>query len=285
MADVTVSIPLPVLAAGEYFKERHRELPSGIWSGYTNRSNAAFTITGLSEGEYEFEFILVKADGTHCPAVYRTYRVYGDYDCIAFNSQLVHNNGIVQLEITYTIPGGHTDPACGWEIEYVDVNFNTVTIPYTTLPASGKISLTVKNVYGTVRVYALLCNDKKKQCYAGDVVPIVIPPPCIPMSSVVINLVEKNNNGKCEYYIEVTFNQSSPATTVARLNYQQNQGFPNADRFNGSVPILPNAKKLLWKLNPALLDELEYIQYDVVFYDGCNTSTQVIGKQLWRSCF
>lgn len=285
MADVTITIPLPKLIAGEYFKERHRLLPSSVWSGYTNRGNAAFTITGLSAGDYEFEFILVKADATECPAVYRKYTLYGDYECISFSSGLVDYNGIVRLDMTYTLPGGHTPPPCGWEVEYTDNNGNTTVVPYATLPASGKISMQVKNVSAILRIYALLCNGKKKQCHVNDVTPIFIPPPCTPMSGVNINLVEEFNNGKCEYFIEITFTQSSPATTSAHLIYEQTNNILNTDKFKGYVPLLPNATKLKWKINPDLWPGTEFIKYNINIIDRCGNGNLVIDEILWRSCF
>lgn len=284
MADLSITIPSPQLTTGQYFKVRYRQLPSGSWSAYSNRSNAAFTISGLTEGDVEIEFKLVNADGSECAAVYRTYKVYGDYDCIGFDHELVPENKLVYLELTYTLPLGHTAPPCGWELEYTDPN-GTVVIPYSTLPPSGKIRLKVPNVTGIIKMKALLCNGKSKVCYVDDVTPVYVPPPCIPMYNPSMTLVEERNNGKCEYFLVIKFTQSIPASTNPKLVYQQSDVIGMGDYFNGTLPISPTTTVIKRKLNPLIKPNAEYFKYNATFIDNCGSGIQIIDEVIWRNCY
>lgn len=272
MANITVKIPAPILTAGQYFKERHRQLPGGSWSGYTTRSNLPFTLTGLTEGDYQMEFILVNADATECTAVYRTFTVVGEYECISFNSELVEDNGLYYIAITYTLPPGYTDPPCGWEVQWTPAGGSTQTIKYNALSASGIIKIPTANVGGILYVQAQLCNGRTKQCHVNDL--IMIPdPPCNGMTGLTANIVEELlPDGTYGFFLVVTFAQSSPPTTQLGLNYsQQFLGGLGGDNFTGTIPISPTATKLKKRLNPHMLAGQEEADYVVFVTDVCGT--------------
>lgn len=275
MADLTITIPAPTLTTGQYFKERHRQLPSGAWGSYTNRTNAAFTITGLTPGDYEFEFILVNADETHCPPVYRTYTLIGDYECITFASEMKKVGSLYHIEITYTLPPGHTDPACGWEVEYIQ-NGMSSKFTYTNLPASGIIKIPCQNIGTVLYIRALLCNGRSKDCHVNDV-QAFNDPPCQPFSNVVITIDEVQvYSDYCEYYLNITFTQSVPATTNVQLNYVQwTSGVIAGDSFNGTVAISPTAGTFRRRLNPMLMQGEMCMKYYVSFIDVCNNGWPV----------
>lgn len=284
MADLTITIPAPSLTTGQYFKVRYRQLPGGAWGSYSNRSNAAFTITGLSIGDYEFEFILVNADETQCPPVYRTYTLVGDYDCITFASEMKKVNNLYHIEIAYTLPPGHTDPACGWEVEYIQ-NSTSNKFTYANLPASGIIKIPCPNVAAILYVRALMCNNRVKQCHVNDVANF-INPPCVPFSGVTINITEVRIGSKCEYYLDINFTQSVPATTQVRLVYNQwHRGLSMGDSFNGMVAISPTATTFRRKLNPLFYEGDECTTYYVSFIDVCGNGS-VTQKDFCRTnCF
>ena len=272
MADISITIPAPSLTAGQYFKERHRLLPVGTWSGQTNRTNAPFTITGLSVGDYEFEFVLVNADGTHCPPVYRTYTLVGDYDCLTFASQMQKQNGLYHVEVTYTLPPGFTDPACGWEIEYVQNGvYNKFT--YANLPVSGIIKIPCANLSGILYIRALMCNGRVKECHSNDVA-YYPDPPCVPISGVVITFEEVPNFEWCDYYINISFTQSTPATTVLKLEYFQWNAV-GGDKFKGTVNIAPGTNKIRRKIAPLFFDGQECTKYYVTLIDVCNNGLPI----------
>lgn len=286
MADITITIPGPKLTTGQYFKERHRQIPSGSWSAYTNRNNAPFTITGLSIGDYEFEFILVNADETHCPAVYRTYTLIGDYDCISFSSIMKEDNNLFYVELTYTLPPSHTDPACGWEIEYTQGN-NTQSFTMATLPVSGVIKIPCNNVLSTILVKAQMCNGRTKNCHENDIAAI-FKPACTPMSNVQMNITEVHDpaTSKCRYYLNITFTQSVPATTNVRLNYlQSSPSIPAGDNFNGFISISPTATSFTKEVFPHFRALEECSTYTVNFIDVCGNGPQTAVPFCRANCF
>lgn len=261
-------------------------LPSGSWGTYTSRTNAPFTITGLSAGDYEFEFVLVNADETVCPAVYRTYTVISDYDCISFASEMKQVNGLYHIEITYTLPGGYTDPPCGWEFEYTPSAASPLKFTMSALPVSGIIKIPCQNVSTSLYIRALMCNGRTKNCHANDVTNFP-DPPCVPFSSVSMNIIEQQGaNGKCEYYLDVSFTQSSPATTTVNLQYVQwTNGLPAGDNFNGSVSISATATTFRRKLNPHFLEGQECSGYYVNFIDVCGNGPSTYVPFCRTMCF
>jgi len=221
MANITLTIPLPVLGAGEYFKTRYRSLPSGAWSSVVNRTNAAFTLTGLSVGSYQLEVILVKADATQCAPVYQAFDVAADFSCIDFTATLLQSGSVYNLKLNYTLPTGFTNPPCGWDV-IITGNTGTKTIPYTTLPPGGSITIAVNNVAMAVRVCANLCGDNFKYCYQGDISPVS--PPCTPLTIISPDIVY---NGPASvplpnsHFIRVQIINSAPSTTPCTLYYTE----------------------------------------------------------------
>lgn len=105
MAELTVTIPYPILTAGQSFKVRYRALPAGGFSAPSSRTNAAFTITGLTAGtQYEFEIIVVNADASECPPTFWYGTPQDEYSCDVF-TVTQSGDGVSApyvLNITYT---------------------------------------------------------------------------------------------------------------------------------------------------------------------------------------
>lgn len=283
MADITITIPSPTLTTGQYFKERHRLLPGTSWSGYSNRSNAPFTITGLSAGDYEFEFILVNADATECPPVYRTHTLVADFECISFTSQMKKVNGLYHVEISYTLPPGFTNPACGWEIEYLQNGKTVNKFTYSSLPTGGIIKIPCANVSGLLYIRALLCNGRVKVCHGNDVA-YFPDPPCVPMTGVTIDIEEIKVNGVCEFYMKVSFTQSVPATTAIKLDYREWNAI-GGDRFNGTINVSPGATSFKKRIYPQFSQgSMECTRYYITVIDQCNNGLPV-QKDFCRTCF
>ncbi len=235
MANITLTIPLPLLTAGQHFKTRYRSLPSGTWSSYTNRTNAAFTLTGLSTGNYELEVILVNADETECPATYKQFTVVADFSCIDFTVTLAQSGSVYNLNIAYTLPGGFTNPPCGWDVIITD-NTGTKTIPYATLPMGG-ITLSVNNLAMVVKVRANLCNGDYKYCYQGDISPIA-PPPCVPLKLTGIDMIYNGptSNNPNTYYIRFQIINSVPASKTYFISYQEALPGTDSGTFSFNLP-------------------------------------------------
>lgn len=277
MANITLTIPLPILTGSQYFKTRYRLLPAGAWSSNVNRTNAHFTITGLTAGSYQLEAILVNSDNSECPATYIPFTVVEDFDCIDFDTTLVQSGSLYRLDITYTLPGGFTNPACGWDIIVTDAT-GTKTIPYSTLPVSGTISVAVSNIAMLVRVRANLCNGDYKYCHEEDVSPIA--PSCTPMVVTKADMVKASG----VYYVRVFLFNSTPATATLNFNYKEisNQfpvgAIPDSGTFSYSgPPLLPgNNYMFSFQVQPKAYPG------EGLIYEG--TVTDVCGKShYWKT--
>lgn len=224
MASLTITINTPALTSGQYFKERHRQLPAGAWSSVTNRTNAAFTLSGLTPGDYQFEFILVKADGTNCQSKYYTYTVTEaqEFECIEFTvTQLASPD---KLKVEYTLPVGYTPPACGYTLGYrLGSTGGFASTRYSTLPASPfYVPLPLGGQDLDVRITADQC-EAAKICY-DEIVPAPVMPPCSPMGNFkfTITPLEGNNQyGNRTFSCTLTGTQSSTPTTAITLHLKQ----------------------------------------------------------------
>lgn len=270
MASRQVTIPYPILKAGEKFKVRYRELPGGSFSAYQDETNAPFTLTGLTEGaQYEVEIIFVLADATECQAVYIYFSVPEPYECVEdFAAEIVQDsNGLYWLEITYTPPA--TQPNCGWEVIYQQ-GATSNTVPYTSLPASGLIRIQVANQSLILSIRAMTCDGQYEQCFVADVQAIP-DPPCTPATNVTFNIREVFNPtlNKCEYFLDVTFTQSNPVSNPILLSYAQQAGLVS-DQFTGYITV-PSGTNVSFtrKLNPVFNASQLCTQYDFSLVDIC----------------
>lgn len=270
MPNATITIPQPVLVSGQYFKTRYRQMPSGSWSGYTNRTNAAFTITGIAATQYELEAVLVKADGTNCPAIYKTFTLIGDYDCggVTFSAQMIKVGTIYNLEVSYAKNAGYTAPACGWQIVYIQ-NSTTYNYTLTSLPLpSGSIKIPLLNNNGVlVRVFSDMCSSKTKMCYEQDVTKPM--ETCTNMT--LVSAVMTRNPSTNLFYITLTINQSSPPTTVPMVYYKQTNpvlsGAPDEKLFTPTISA--TATTVIFQVIPNTFVNAEVFYYTGYIKDNC----------------
>lgn len=285
MASKKIKINLPQLAGGEYFKVRYRELPSGTFTSYQNETNAEFTLTGLTpNANYEVEIIYVKLGLTDCPATYQYFTVPEDYTCVNdFAASIVQGaGGLYWLEITYTPPA--TSPSAGWEIIYQKNGSNT-TVKYATLPASGTIRIQVANVSTSVTIRAMIGGGQYLQCAQFDVSAIV-DPPCVAISNLNISFREVlKPNGRCDYYIDISFTQSNPASNPIYLDYQQ-LNFPAYDFFQGNVPVPSGTNvSMSVKIRPYFLTSQEITEYVIAVVDTCGNGLPIKYQFIRTTCF
>ncbi|MBS1771508.1 MAG: hypothetical protein JST82_01520 [Bacteroidetes bacterium] len=265
MPNITITIPQPVLTTGQYFKTRYRLLPSGSWSSYVNRSNAPFTLTGLSAGDYQLEAILVKANGTQCAAIYKNFTVVPDFSCLSFSASMIQSGSLYYIQITYTLPPGYTNPACGWEMVY-EHGTSIVNNTYPVLPSSP-ILIPVANQSYKLTIYGNICNGNKTKCGQFDISPIS-PPPCTGIH--VTSQTMFKSAGK--YYITLNFTQSSPPTTTLTIFYQQT-GASSPDIKTITPAILSTATSYTFQVNPSFIQQKETFDYVGWIKDVCPTAT------------
>lgn len=270
MPNAVITIPQPVLTSGQFFKVRYRQVPFGSWSGYTNRNNNPFTLTGLSANQYELEIVLVKPDGTECPAVYKTFTITGEYDCakVTFAAQMVKVGSVYNLVVQYTKNAGYTDPPCGWRIVYTQ---NSTTNTYTVASLSGstgsfKIPL-LNNNGVLVRVYSDMCSDKIKMCYESDVSKPT--EPCTGMT--LVNAVMTKNVSTNTFYITLNVTQSTPPTTAPMVYYKQTNAVNTgkADELLFNPAISATATTIVFKVSPNNNVNSEVYLYTGYLRDAC----------------
>jgi hypothetical protein len=273
MANITLTIPLPLLTAGQHFKTRYHSLPAGVWSSYVNRSNSPFTLTGLSTGNYELEVILVNADDSECPATYKLFSVKEDYSCIDFTAALSQTGSLFKLTISYTLPGGFTNPPCGWDIIITD-STGTKTIPYASLPVGG-IVLSVNNTAMTVKMRANLCYGDYKYCYQGDISPIP-PPPCTPLKLVALDLLYNNPSSQPNpntYFIRFSIINSIPASKTYHISYQEGSPGTDSGTFSFNLPSpAPGTYMYSMQVHPTSPFKPYEISYTGSITDDCGVS-------------
>lgn len=239
--DVTIQIPTPTLVTGQHFKVRYREV-GGAYSSYQNETNAPFTITGLTSGNYELEVILVNADESECPATIKTFYVYEPYECIDFTAEIVKEDQGYYLVINYTPPA--TNPPCGWIIDYED-DSPKVLKRYTTptLPASGEIKIKlIKNQITQIWVRADQCNERITLCHNSNVPAAA---GCSPIVITSVDLLPPTGGAPNYWQITINYNQSTPFTgpcTTTATQTGVTAGFPGGFYINThTLPASPTS--------------------------------------------
>lgn len=284
--NITITIPQPVLQSGQNFHVRYRLLPSGAWNDIGNKTNAAFTITGLADGDYELEVTVVDVDGhSDCPSIIYDFSLSSPA-CAC----LTDLNGVVlqatanqyQVKLTFTLPT--TQPACGWKIDLTNPNGTITSSNYSTLTSPLIIPVAVNGPY-YVSVYANCCENRLQLCGSVDM---------MPASTVTCTGAEfgPNEDQRRTFFINgqwflkvICTAQSTPVTTSFYLTYSQNNvmapwpgnpnpGVPDSGSltaiFNGAplsalIPINPN---------PNLVTPGPY-SYNVTVVDICGNKIVV----------
>lgn len=217
MADVTLTIPLPVLQAGEQFKYRYRTYPSGSFGAYAFTSTQQISLTGLANGEYELEVLLVKADLTECPASLKRFIIVPPFSCYSFGASIIQSGSQYVLRIVYALPSPIVNPACSWKISYQPVGYATQILTYSSLPLSGIINITLPaNVDVNLTIYGDLCNNNLQFCFE-DQIPKIPTPNCTPMVLASYDLQYVNGI----WGIRLFGTNSNPATPIYTFNYSE----------------------------------------------------------------
>lgn len=277
MANLTVSIPSPVLQGSEKFKVRYRLLPSGSFSASADKFTNTFVLTGLSEGRYEIEVIFVTEDATECPAVYYEYEIVPEFTCWDFEAvqeEYPANSGLYRIRLDFS---GGTQPQCGWQVSVTPLGGTASVYTYPTLPASNTVNISIPNnsIY-TITVTALLCGGNDKECYSVNTVPVPTPPTCTGAS--IFDTQITYDPVSRLFYLFIEFVQSTPNTIDANVVYQQTglPKVPNQPLDFGSfvqtgylfgVGGAPGRSTIFVRLNPTL--PIGQYTYNVRFLDRC----------------
>lgn len=269
MADVTIQIDTPILTGSDFFKTRYREYPAGSFTANVNRTNAPFTLTGLTPGEYELEVILNKS-GVDCPRVLKRFKITEPFTCLVFNASIQYNSAQTAQDVVITYTPS-TNPPCGWHIQIIGATVNK-TINYATLPASPiKIPVPYEALF--VKVIADECNGKSQTCYEADLTPP--PPACTPITINSVNIqwiTQIGNNNR--FLITFNFTQSTPPTTGMIVGILQKNvligtpGQTGYSQFNPlAVPAAATSFGVLIDANANVY--LGYYDFDWFVIDRC----------------
>jgi len=181
--EVTIQINDPVLIAGEHFNVSYRELPSGTPIDISPKTNAPFTITGLTEGDYELTVIYVNEDGNLCPAVITPFVVTEDdppppdavCNCNPISQLWVlkkcDNTSLVHLEFDGLALG-----VCSYDITHTGFNNSNSQVSHYTSsnlpPVIEYVLPTNAGVAPYIKIVENCCNGAVMTCFEGNITDI-----------------------------------------------------------------------------------------------------------------
>lgn len=269
---INLTIPLPVLAGGEYFRVRYRLVGSPTWTNYANQSNAPFTID-LPAGTYEIETTLIQAGGNACPSVIKQFTVLDleeDSPCVTGEAYIEQDGRGYVLVIDYNLP---SPEPCGYNVSITPAGATPVFQTYTTLPASPW-RIPVPNQGYTVRIDSVTCEGRVITCFEEDVPPVSNP--CIPaeISTAAIQFGTLGAVG-----IRLTITQSNPYSNPFTVYYAQTDnpytGIPDS---GGPVVLTaaPGTTLLEFPITPNYnvppTNGVAIIHYEGSLSDGCGNT-------------
>lgn len=231
MPDITITIPTPQLTPPQYFKVRYRPDGGLTWTDISPKNNTPFVVAGLAVGVYEFEVIVVLADGSECPPT--TFKwVVVDFECPDFTVTIQLNP--FGINISYS--GGGVPP-CGWRINISDLAQTGATQPaFNPLPASPffiPVNGAPQPLH--IRIIADLC-DKSKICFEDDIL-LPEPPVCTPMTNLngTVTLTDRTDTQNF-YRLNITGTQSNPVTPFSKITVTQVGSNPPIQKWTQTFP-------------------------------------------------
>lgn len=278
MANVTFTIPNPVLSGTEKFKTRYRKLPNGSFTAYVDRTNTPFTINGLDDSaQYVLEIVFVKEDGTECPATYEFFDTEIAGDCVTINGQIICENNLAFLILTYTFPSPYTIPPCGYKITLTQGSTTIVIDKPLGLNIGGQETISLPNANSwTVRVQKNLCSGILRDCYFVSLfgVECGCDPLVITSTSISFNPLNPS-----PWRITINFIDSNPQTMFTRISFNQTNTVTSGALDSGFI-VLPTtpigigastAWSITFPVSPNMNGAFETPSYKGIVFDACDT--------------
>lgn len=236
MADITITIPTPVIITGQFFKVEYSTDGVSYTIFSTTETNTPFTITGLTAGTlYYFRFTLIQSASplVECDPVIQTYFIPESQPCVEVEGEIVRNGDIYTLVLTFTLPSPYAAPCGGYKLEYgISPNFNTIYFPtFLTSPSINPMSLPAGPGTYTVNIYSIDCAGKEVLC---DSIEVVAPSSCDHAVVTAADLIH-NSSG---YFLTFTITQSNPISPNYKLTYQQVNALSSGVNDPGGTIIL-----------------------------------------------
>lgn len=274
MADVTITIPLPVLVGSQRFYVRYRALPAGTWIVLSEQTNAPFVISGVAPGQYELEASLITGSpATLCPPDITPFTVPEDIDCLEFTAGFQHVNGVWTIRLSRSIPSPYI-AACYYEVTY-GIAPNLTTLTYTSFPTTS-ISLPASEDSYTVIVRAFDCDGNSVECYNE-----VIEPPVVECEHATLDFAEIYQIGE-QYYINISMHPSVPASATYTITFYQYGTYTSGTGDpGGTYTVTVNGtdpEQFAFPINPnhnvAMENGSYFFHYDGTVADDCNYMTK-----------
>lgn len=236
MADVTVTIPSPVLQGNQQFQVSLSEDNGNSWTFYGWETNASFTITGLDPGHYEMRATL---DG--CEVIY-CFDVTGANCACPTNITATLQNflGVNEITVQMDLPSGM--PTCGIDIEISGTNNNLSFLQTHNYANINQLTHVTGNTYKVTltvplaNLYTVTVNvTGVKGCYNVRLLPNTNPVNNCPQD-VLLYLALINDL----YYIVVrVISPNGPYDHPITLNFTQNNvtgGLPDIGSKSFTLP-------------------------------------------------
>lgn len=221
MANIDITIPIPILGPGESFIVKYRAVGSPTWIDISPKTNAQFTITGLAEGDYELYTALVKADSpaTVCPAKIDPFTIKGAADCMDYHLYMTQSSGVYTLHIDWNVPSP-LPSICYLKILYGPAGGfgQTVQIVPFVSPNVNSYLLPASNSNYNVTITQIGCDGVTRGCVDQTVYPPSIPP-CT--HAVISDVVLQFHSIDGTWWVRMNVTQSSPITTDFIIAYNQ----------------------------------------------------------------
>ncbi len=258
--DVTITIPSPVLVAGQFFIVQYRLLGNPSWIGVPPQTNAPFTITGLAAGIYELWTQLAEGSpGILCEERIDTFTVSQDVACMDYSAELVkgETTTVNLIVAVSSIPSPVV--FCGLRFSYYPVGNPgaVITVNYAVPPINSTYTFPASAVDYHLTVTQIGCDGSEIICFDDDVE--YVSAGCIPAS---FGTAELNLHPNNTWWVVLNFIQSIPPSTLINASYYQdnnvNTGIPDP---GGTLNLAANSMTI------ALTFQV-FPNTDVVFTNG-----------------
>lgn len=283
--NATITIGQPILQPGEHFEASYALLPNGVPVDVGDETNAPFTITGLSDGDYQLTVVYVRADGSECDPTVTGFTVarYG-CECPAIDELYVQRSckGGAIIHVSFS---GTGDDICSYIISYSNFG-STVLVPvqYAVLPQSIDIPIPDNGVGGaplfgvSVMCCDSLCGGITK---CTDVSPIIDIRECqCAIGPKITSSAILYNGATSQWYIALSFSGSVMDMPPYTITYQQ-QGAIGA----APVNIVTETGAGTFDIDVFPVPYNGTLSYSITVSNTCGTDNTVIdGVPLFVDC-
>lgn len=248
--DIDITITPPVLVGTQYFNVRYKLQSDTLWTDISPQTNALFTISGLSEGDYDLGVTL--AEGTSpeqlCDETFYTFHVGSEETCLDYTVGFFEDRGAIFIELGVS-PLSPAPNICGIQVVWFpNSNPNAQQQAVYAPPFSTPYYLPASAEDYTIQIYEQLCDGTIQLC--DELEALYSESGCTPADYGDTFMTYENG----VYYITIGINsQSSPYTDPFQINYGQDNLVYSGQPEQGQTIYLnatPSTTSLVFPVNP-----------------------------------